>query len=146
VQRHALDWSDLAIEITEDVFVNKYAEQIVATVLKLRERGVSIALDDFGTGFASLSNLRNFHFDDIKIDRSFVSGIGTDVKSEQIIKAMINLAANLGKRCVAEGVETEEQVLFLRQAGCVIAQGYFFAQPQPFETATLGLAPGLAIA
>jgi len=146
VQRHALDWSDIAIEITEDVFVNKYAEQIVATVLKLRERGVSIALDDFGTGFASLSNLRNFHFDDIKIDRSFVAGIGTDVKSEQIIKAMINLAANLGKSCVAEGVETEEQVLFLREAGCVIAQGYFFAQPQPFETATHGLSPALAIA
>ncbi|MEO5934569.1 MAG: EAL domain-containing protein [Duganella sp.] len=145
VTRHALDWSDLAIEITEDVFVNKYTEQILATVLKLRERGVSIALDDFGTGFASLTNLRNFHFDDIKIDRSFVSEIGKDVKSEQIIKAMINLAANLGKSCVAEGVETEEHVLFLRQAGCVIGQGYFFAQPQPFEIATRGLESALAI-
>ncbi|NVM77546.1 diguanylate cyclase (GGDEF)-like protein [Duganella sp. SG902] len=145
VQRHAIEWSDLAIEITEDVFVNKYAQQILATVLKLRERGVSIALDDFGTGFASLTNLRNFHFDDIKIDRSFVSEIGKEVKSEQIIKAMINLAANLGKRCVAEGVETEEQVLFLRQAGCVIAQGYFYAQPQPFEAATPSLASALAI-
>ncbi len=143
VTRHALDWSDLAIEITEDVFVNKYTEQILATVLKLRERGVSIALDDFGTGFASLTNLRNFHFDDIKIDRSFVSEIGKDVKSEQIIKAMINLAANLGKSCVAEGVETEEHVLFLQQAGCVIAQGYFFAQPQPFEIATRGLESAL---
>ncbi|MCU6499840.1 EAL domain-containing protein [Rugamonas sp. A1-17] len=146
VQRHALDWSDFAIEITEDVFMNKYTEQILATVLKLRERGVSIALDDFGTGFASLTNLRNFHFDDIKIDRSFVSEIGADVKSEQIIKAMINLAANLGKSCIAEGVETEEHVLFLRQAGCVIGQGYFFAQPQPFETATRGLRSILAAA
>ncbi|MTV35969.1 putative bifunctional diguanylate cyclase/phosphodiesterase [Duganella radicis] len=145
VQRHAIEWHDLAIEITEDVFVNKYAKQILATVLKLRDRGVSIALDDFGTGFASLTNLRNFHFDDIKIDRSFVSEIGKDVKSEQIIKAMINLAANLGKRCVAEGVETEEQVLFLQQAGCAIAQGYFFAQPLPFEVATPGLASALAI-
>ncbi len=140
VQRHGLDWGDIAIEITEDVFVNKYAEQILATVLKLRERGVSIALDDFGTGFASLTNLRNFHFDDIKIDRSFVSEIGKDVKSEQIIKAMINLAADLGKSCVAEGVETEEQLQFLRQAGCAIGQGYLFAQPQPFEVATPGLA------
>lgn len=140
VQRHGLDWGDIAIEITEDVFVNKYAEQILTTVLKLRERGVSIALDDFGTGFASLTNLRNFHFDDIKIDRSFVSEIGKDVKSEQIIKAMINLAADLGKSCVAEGVETEEQLLFLRKAGCAIGQGYLFAQPQPFEVATPGLA------
>ena len=145
VTRYALDWNDLAIEITEDVFVNKYTEQILATVLKLRERGVSIALDDFGTGFASLTNLRNFHFDDIKIDRSFVSEIGKDVKSEQIIKAMIDLAANLGKSCVAEGVETEEHVQFLRQAGCPIAQGYFYAQPQPFEIATLGLDPALVI-
>ena len=143
VQRHSLDWRDLAIEITEDVFVNKYMEQILATVLKLRERGVSIALDDFGTGFASLTNLRNFHFDDIKIDRSFVSEIGKDIKSEQIIKAMINLAADLGKSCVAEGVETEEQVLFLRRAGCVIAQGYFFAQAQPFEIATRALESAL---
>ena len=145
VKRHSLDWSDLAIEITEDVFVNKYTEQILATVLKLRERGVSIALDDFGTGFASLTNLRNFHFDGIKIDRSFVSEIGKDIKSEQIITAMIDLAANLGKSCVAEGVETEEHVQFLRQAGCVIAQGYFFAQPQPFEIATRGLESALEI-
>jgi EAL domain-containing protein (putative c-di-GMP-specific phosphodiesterase class I) len=145
VTRYALDWNDLAIEITEDVFVNKYTEQILATVLKLRERGVSIALDDFGTGFASLTNLRNFHFDDIKIDRSFVSEIGKDVKSEQIIKAMIDLAASLGKSCVAEGVETEEHVQFLRQAGCPIAQGYFYAQPQPFEIATLGLESALVL-
>ena len=145
VSRYALDWHDLAIEITEDVFVNKYTEQILATVLKLRERGVSIALDDFGTGFASLTNLRNFHFDDIKIDRSFVSEIGKDVKSEQIIKAMIDLAASLGKSCVAEGVETEEHVQFLRQAGCPIAQGYFYAQPQPFDIATLGLDAALVI-
>ncbi len=141
VQRHSLDWSDFAIEITEDVFMNKYREQILATVVKLRERGVSIALDDFGTGFASLTNLRNFQFDDVKIDRSFVSDIGIDCKSEQIIKSMISLVENLGKNCVAEGVETQEQILFLQQAGCVIVQGYFFAQPQPFEIVTRRLEP-----
>jgi len=142
VKRHSLDWSDFSIEITEDVFMNKYSEQIFATVVKLRERGVSIALDDFGTGFASLTNLRNFPFDEIKIDRSFVSDIGIDFKSEQIIQAMIDLVGNLGKNCVAEGVETEEQRLFLQQAGCVIAQGYFFAQPQPFEIVTRRLESG----
>jgi len=142
VQRYSLDWSDLAIEITEDVFMNKYREQILATVVKLRDRGVSIALDDFGTGFASLTNLRNFEFDEVKIDRSFVSDIGIDPKSEQIIKAMISLVGNLGKNCVAEGVETQEQILFLRQAGCAILQGYFFAQPQPFEIVTRRLEPG----
>lgn len=142
VKRHSLDWSDLAIEITEDVFMNKYREQILATVVKLRERGVSISLDDFGTGFASLTNLRNFQFDEVKIDRSFVSDIGIDSKSEQIIKAMIDLVGNLGKNCVAEGVETQEQILFLQQAGCVIVQGYFFAQPQPFEMVTRRLESG----
>jgi EAL domain-containing protein (putative c-di-GMP-specific phosphodiesterase class I) len=83
-----------------------------------------------------LTNLRNFPFDDVKIDRSFISDIGIDNKSEQIIKAMIDLVENLGKNCVAEGVETEEQLMFLQQAGCGMVQGYFFAQPQPFEMAT----------
>lgn len=136
VERYSLDWSDLAIEITEDVFVNKYKEQILATVVKLAQQGVSIALDDFGTGFASLTNLRDFQFDDVKIDRSFVSNIGIDSKSEQIIKAMVSLVGDLGKNCVAEGVETQEQILFLRQVGCDIVQGYFFAKPEPFEMAT----------
>jgi EAL domain-containing protein (putative c-di-GMP-specific phosphodiesterase class I) len=136
IKRYAIEWSDFSIEITEDVYMNKYTEQIFATVIKLREQGVSIALDDFGTGFASLTNLRNFPFDDVKIDRSFISDIGIDNKSEQIIKAMIDLVENLGKNCVAEGVETEEQLMFLQQAGCGMVQGYFFAQPQPFEMAT----------
>jgi predicted signal transduction protein with EAL and GGDEF domain len=140
VSRYSIDWSDLAVEITEDVFMNKYRDQILATVVRLSERGVSISLDDFGTGFASLANLRNFQFDDIKIDRSFVSEIGVDSKSEQIIKAMISLAGNLGKICVAEGVETQEQILFLREAGCTIVQGYYFEKPQPFEVATRQLA------
>jgi len=142
VKRYSLDWSDLAIEITEDVFVNKYREQILATVVKLAQRGVSIALDDFGTGFASLTNLRDFQFDDVKIDRSFVSTIGIDSKSEQIIKAMVSLVGNLGKNCVAEGVETQEQIRFLRQVGCAVVQGYFFAKPEPFEMATRRLESG----
>ena len=135
VKRYSLDWRDFAIEITEDVFVNKYMGQILATVAKLREQSVSIDLDDFGTGFASLTNLRNFPFDDIKIDRSFVADIGINPKSEQIIKAMIDLVGNLGKNCIAEGVETQEQLLFLQNSGCVIAQGYLFDQPQPFSVA-----------
>lgn len=136
INRYSLDWSDLAIEITEDVFMNKYSEQILATVVKLGERGVSIALDDFGTGFASLTNLRDFQFDDVKIDRSFVSDIGINSKSEQIIKAMVSLVSSLGKNCVAEGVETQAQMFFLQQIGCVTLQGYFFAQPEPYEVVT----------
>jgi len=142
VKRYSLAWSDFAVEITEDVFVNKYMEQILTTVARLRALGVSIDLDDFGTGFASLTNLRSFPFDDIKIDRSFVSDIGINDKSEQIIKAMIDLVDKLGKKCTVEGVETEEQLRFLQKCGCVIAQGYFFAQPQPFEAVTQRLKCG----
>lgn len=133
VKRHGIDWMNFSIEITEDVFVNKYKEQILSNVIRLRELGVSIALDDFGTGFASLANIRYFQFDEIKIDRSFVADIGVDVKSEQIIRALIGLAESLGKHCVAEGVETQGQVQFLREAGCNVFQGYFFSRPQPFD-------------
>jgi diguanylate cyclase (GGDEF)-like protein len=133
VKRHGIDWTNFSIEITEDVFVNKYKEQILQNVIRLRELGVSIALDDFGTGFASLANIRFFQFDEIKIDRSFVADIGVDVKSEQIIRALIGLAESLGKHCVAEGVETQGQVQFLREAGCNVFQGYFFSRPQPFD-------------
>lgn len=146
IGRHGIDWSDVEVEITEDVFMNKHAEQISATIVKLREKGVSVALDDFGTGFASLSSLRDFPFDDIKIDRSFISELGTDFKSEQIVKAMVDLAGNLGKHVVAEGVETEEQIAFLRTIGCVVVQGYFYSKPQPFEVISQGLSAGRFLA
>nr|WP_298098191.1 EAL domain-containing protein [uncultured Shinella sp.] len=131
IQTNGLDWKDFAIEITEDVFLNRCADQILATVTRFRQHGLSISLDDFGTGFASLLHLRDFPFDEIKIDRSFVAGIGTDTRSEQIIRAMIDLSRNLGKRSVAEGIETEEQRRFLATAGCEVGQGYLFAKPQP---------------
>jgi len=142
IERHALSWSDFAIEITEDVFMNKYMEEILTTVARMREHGASIDLDDFGTGFASLTNLRTFPFDDIKIDRSFVSDIGRNKKSEEIIKAMINLVTSLERNCVAEGVETEAQLHFLMQAGCGVAQGYLFGKPVPYQVATAGLIYG----
>lgn len=131
IRDNALEWKDFAVEITEDVFLNRCADHILKTVTRFREHGLSISLDDFGTGFASLVHLRDFPFDEIKIDRSFVAGIGADARSEQIIRAMIDLSRNLGKRCVAEGIETEGQRRFLLDAGCEIGQGYLFARPQP---------------
>ncbi|MGR2740497.1 putative bifunctional diguanylate cyclase/phosphodiesterase [Billgrantia sp. Q4P2] len=131
IRQYDLDWHDLTIEVTEDVFLNRYAERIHASMTRFRERGVSIALDDFGTGFASLLHLRDFPFDELKIDRGFVADIGLDHRSEQIIQAMIDLSRNLGKRCVAEGIETEAQHEFLLNVGCGIGQGYLFAKPMP---------------
>lgn len=126
-----LEWQDLTVEVTEDVFLNRYAEHMLASMMRFREQGVCIALDDFGTGFASLLHLRDFPFDELKIDRGFVADIGLDSRSEQIITTIIDLSRNLGKRCVAEGIETEAQRKFLLEAGCTIGQGYLFAKPMP---------------
>ncbi|PDT02583.1 GGDEF-domain containing protein [Rhizobium chutanense] len=131
VKANRLDWRDFAIEVTEDVFLNRGADQIAETISRFRKHGVSISLDDFGTGFASLVHLRDFPFDELKIDRSFVAEIGKDIRSEQIIRAIIDLARNLGKRCVAEGIEEETQRHFLLNAGCEIGQGYLYAKPEP---------------
>lgn len=131
VRDNGLEWKDFAVEITEDVFLNRSADQILDAVARFREHGLSVSLDDFGTGFASLVHLRDFPFDELKIDRSFVSSIGDDPRSEQIVRAMIDLSRNLGKRCVAEGIETDEQRRFLLEAGCEVGQGYLFAKPEP---------------
>lgn len=136
VREHALDWRDFSVEITEDVFLNRSADRISTMVARLNERGVSVALDDFGTGFASLTHLRAFPFDEIKIDRSFTVDIGKDKCAEQIIKAMIDLARNLGKKVVAEGIETPEQARFLLQSGCRLGQGYLFSKAVPSDMAT----------
>lgn len=135
VEANHLDWLDFSIEVTEDVFLNRGANQIVETISRFRKHGVSVSLDDFGTGFASLVHLRDFPFDELKIDRSFVAEIGKDIRSEQIIRAIIDLARNLGKRCVAEGIEDESQRDFLLNAGCEIGQGYLFAKPEPATAA-----------
>ncbi|MBB4217835.1 diguanylate cyclase (GGDEF)-like protein [Rhizobium sp. BK212] len=140
VEANHLDWLDFSIEVTEDVFLNRGANQIIETISRFRKHGVSVSLDDFGTGFASLVHLRDFPFDELKIDRSFVAEIGKDIRSEQIIRAIIDLARNLGKRCVAEGIEDENQRDFLLNAGCEIGQGYFYAKPEPAAVAVERLA------
>ncbi|WP_230534277.1 bifunctional diguanylate cyclase/phosphodiesterase [Microvirga roseola] len=120
----------LVLEITESV---KLTGEATATLERLKTLGVSIALDDFGTGYASMSYLRSFAFDKIKIDQSFVRGITDSSDSRAIIKATIGLANDLRMSTTAEGVETEEQLNALRLAGASQAQGYFIAKPMPRE-------------
>ncbi len=139
IQKHGVEWDDFAIEITEDVFLNRNTKVLHETIHRFREHGIAISLDDFGTGFASLVHLRDFPFDELKIDRSFVSGIGLDQSCDQIVGAVVDLARNLGKKCVAEGIETAEQQEFLIEAGCRIGQGYLFSKPQPFDVASARL-------
>ena len=119
----------LVLEITESV---KLTEEATSTLKRLKGLGVSISLDDFGTGYASMSYLRSFPFDKIKIDQSFVRGMDSP-DSRAIIKATIGLANDLKMSTTAEGVETEEQLNALRMAGASQAQGYLIAKPMPRE-------------
>ncbi|MEJ1158516.1 putative bifunctional diguanylate cyclase/phosphodiesterase [Prosthecomicrobium sp. N25] len=136
LERHGISPDALSIEITEDVLMSRAAETIQASVKAISDLGIRVAFDDFGTGFASLSHLRDFTFDELKIDRSFVAEIGTNPMSEQIIRSIVSLGRSLGKAVVAEGVETEAQRRFLVGEGCLTAQGYLFAAPMPFEALT----------
>jgi EAL domain-containing protein (putative c-di-GMP-specific phosphodiesterase class I) len=120
----------LVLEITESV---KLTEEATATLKRLKGLGASIALDDFGTGYASMSYLRSFPFDKIKIDQSFVRGMMESSDSRAIIKATIGLANDLKMSTTAEGVETEEQLKALRLAGASQAQGYLIAKPMDRE-------------
>ncbi len=92
---------------------------------------MQIGLDDFGTGYASLTHLRRLPLTFVKIDQSFVQGLGVDDEDERIVAAVVDLAANLGLRSIAEGVETADQLDRLRELGCDQAQGYLFARPLP---------------
>ena len=96
---------------------------------RLREMGVRISLDDFGTGYSSLSYLRNFPFDKIKIDKSFIDAISTEETAAAIVQAIVDMAAALGMETTAEGVELPEQLLKLREQGCSSIQGYLLSRP-----------------
>jgi len=124
--------SRFELEITETVFLGKHAEQVGAALRQLRQEGVTIALDDFGTGYASLTHLKQFPVDVIKIDQSFVSRVISDKQQDAVIVgALIDLAKNLGIQTVAEGIEMEMQAFMLRRRGCDVGQGYYFARPLP---------------
>jgi EAL domain-containing protein (putative c-di-GMP-specific phosphodiesterase class I) len=118
----------LTLELTETVFVED-SEGAAATLRDLRALGVKIALDDFGTGFSSLSHLKQFPIDTIKIDRAFIAELGGDSASDEIVRAMIDLAHSLGMTVVAEGVECAAQHDDLLALGCDFCQGYYFARP-----------------
>ena len=128
LQRTGLDAHCLHIELTETAVIDLYPA-FLTQLGRLQELGVQIGLDDFGTGFASLTHLRRLPLTFVKIDQSFVQGLGDAGEDERIVGVVVDLARNLGLRTIAEGVETTEQLDRLRELGCDQAQGYLFARP-----------------
>ena len=132
LEEYQVEPACLEIEITESLILHNL-ELVIETLHRFKKMGVQIALDDFGTGYSSLNYLKQLPIDTIKIDKSFISGIMNDPREEAIAKAIINLAHNLGLSVTAEGVETKEQLLFLRSRFCDKAQGYYLSKPLPSE-------------
>jgi EAL domain-containing protein (putative c-di-GMP-specific phosphodiesterase class I) len=119
------------LEVTETVFLGRGAEHVERALRTLSAEGVKIALDDFGTGYASLSHLKQFPVDIIKIDRSFVQDLANNPDDAAILHAVLDLGRNLGITTVAEGVETHIQAAYLRTQGCDIGQGFLFSKAVP---------------
>jgi EAL domain-containing protein (putative c-di-GMP-specific phosphodiesterase class I) len=138
LQESGLAPHDLELEITESLAMQNTTGTI-AMLHRLREMGVQIAIDDFGTGHSSLNYLRSFPIDSVKIDQEFVQEIEASAPDRAIVAAVIGMARGLRLRVLAEGVETERQLEFLREQGCEEVQGFLFGEPVPasaFQVAT----------
>jgi diguanylate cyclase (GGDEF)-like protein/PAS domain S-box-containing protein len=130
LERHALDPESLTLELTETTLIEA-GHAAYDAVEALHELGVSLAIDDFGTGYSSLAYLKRFPVDIVKIDRSFVAGLGQQQHDTEIVRAVLALGQSLGLVTVAEGIETPEQRAMLRELGCDRGQGFLLARPVP---------------
>ena len=125
----------LKLEITESVLMGQ-ANSATTMIDELKALGVQFAIDDFGTGYSSLGYLHRFSVDTLKIDRSFIRSLDTDVEKIELVRTILSLAWNLGMDVVAEGIETKKHLAQLRLLKCDYGQGYFFAKPLPVDQAT----------
>ena len=127
----AIEPESIQVEVTESVLVGRGIDHVERTFKKLAACGVRLALDDFGTGFASLSHLKRFPVQIMKIDRTFIRDLQVDPEDGAIVDALVELGKTLGIEVVAEGVETTAQRDFLIALGCPVGQGYLFGQAVP---------------
>lgn len=120
----------LCLEITESAIMEN-AQEFILTLDELKASGVALSIDDFGTGYSSLSYLKRFPIDELKVDRSFISGVERDIDNAAIVTAIIAMAHSLGLEVVAEGVETGPELAFLQHLGCEVCQGFLYSRPLP---------------
>jgi len=139
--KYGLKNTDLALELTERVFINEDDNTIISTLNALSAMGIRLILDDFGTGYSALSSLKRFPFAALKIDRSFIQAITTPDSDAPITKAVIGLGVSLGLAVIAEGIETDTQLNYLRNLHCDAAQGFKLARPQTTQDITKLLKP-----
>ena len=135
LEAHPAAAAQLTIEITEDVFIARAGDRIHQSISDLRRRGLRVSLDDFGTGFASFQHLRELEFDELKIDQSFVAGLGRDHSAEVLIGGFLGIARGLGVAVIAEGVETDDQRSRLIALGAGFGQGWRFGRAVPLAEA-----------
>ena len=134
ISESGLEPGNLVIEITEQS--NFKAEQTVSQIMnQLRGKGIKLSLDDFGTGYSTLGYLHRFPVDYLKIDKSFIQTVGLEGENSRIIQTIVNLAEHIGMSVIAEGVETVEQLSFLREINCEFVQGFYFSRPIDLEGA-----------
>ena len=128
LQQNGLTPDVLKLEITESAYTEN-ADQLICVVESLRKKGYTIEMDDFGTGYSSLNMLSSMPIDVLKMDRSFISNMENSEKDKQLVALIFGIAENLDITVIAEGVETEAQLLLLKQMGCTLVQGYYFSRP-----------------
>lgn len=130
LQENALPPECLKLEITESVLLQD-SQSTQDVIQRITDIGVGSSIDDFGTGYSSLSYLRRYPFEALKIDRSFVSNVTQSQNDANLVVSIIAMAASLNLKVVADGIETDEQFAFVKDAGCAIAQGFALGRPMP---------------
>ena len=132
IEETNFDIKQLELELTETVFVHDI-EAVKLKMKALKSQGIELSIDDFGTGYSSFKYLREFSFNNLKIDRYFITNIDNLTDKQSIIKGIIQMAHHLNINIIAEGVETQEELNWLKQNRCDVIQGYFFSRPLPIE-------------
>jgi EAL domain-containing protein (putative c-di-GMP-specific phosphodiesterase class I) len=132
LRTHAIDPSRLKLELTEGVMIDNIAD-VVSKMHSLKALGVKLSLDDFGTGYSSLAYLKRLPLDQLKIDQSFVRNITVESRDAILVRTIIDMAKNFGLNVIAEGVETDAQLAYLKQHECMAYQGYLFSRPIPSD-------------